>query len=203
MTIGAISIATIAVFQIRKVKMTEIIPVSSIFNIGWGILAIPLRVSILLAFLAFYSISSVIVIFIIKINFFYENKTIDKTQADTTTVLLALMNLAGIPPSLGFLNKLIISVELISIKMLLVATSSLVASTISLFIYLRIIAPNLFKENRNKLKESNNNFLFFATFNFSVDEVKRSKQALIVIKIKILYKKLLPELLLCYDLSIL
>ena len=52
--------------------------------------------------------------------------------------LIAITNLGGIPPRLGFLAKIIVVAERLKTKMLLISTLLIVIRRINIYIYLRI-----------------------------------------------------------------
>jgi NADH:ubiquinone oxidoreductase subunit 2 (subunit N) len=69
----------------------------------------------------------------------------------TTTILLA--NLAGIPPTSGFLAKWLVITQSLSQKIAVLTTSILVIRSINLYIYIRTFTPIVVKSFKKTQKE--------------------------------------------------
>jgi len=73
--------------------------------------------------------------------------------------IVAVINLGGIPPRLGFLAKIIVVTERLKTKILIISTTLIVISRINIYIYLRIFNFIIIKrtnktQNLNKSKKS-------------------------------------------------
>jgi NADH:ubiquinone oxidoreductase subunit 2 (subunit N) len=139
--------------QINQKKMNEIIAISSVFNVRWTLLAVLIGVKILLQFLLLYWFSVLIIIYIIwKTRFKEKSNDNSEIEINTTTTIL-LANLAGIPPTSGFLAKWLVITQSLSQKIVYLTTSILVIRSINLYIYIRTFTPIVVKSFKKTQKE--------------------------------------------------
>ena len=138
--------------QINKRYIIEIIGFSSVFNLGWMILAISLNRKILFFFSFIYWSSVLLVMLtiykskIIKINSEFVKIT------EKWNYFIVIINLAGIPPLAGFLAKWIVFKEILNISIILITTTFLVIRRINLFIYLRLLRLSVTVNTSRKQK---------------------------------------------------
>jgi NADH:ubiquinone oxidoreductase subunit 2 (subunit N) len=139
--------------QMNQKKINEIMAISSVFNVRWTLLAVLIGVKILLQFLLLYWFSVLIVIYIMwKARF--KEKSNDNSEIEmnlTTTILLA--NLAGIPPTSGFLAKWLVITQSLSQKIVALTSSILIIRSVNLYIYIRTFTPMIVKSFKKNQKE--------------------------------------------------
>nr|AIZ97049.1 NADH dehydrogenase subunit 2 [Papurana kreffti] len=123
--------------QIRK-----IIAFSSIGHLGWMV--------VILKFNPLLSLFNFFIYIIMTTAMFMSLISVDstkmsqistswhKTPALTTTLMLILLSLAGLPPLTGFAPKLLITLELVKQSALLLAAMIMLTSLLALFFYLRL-----------------------------------------------------------------
>jgi NADH:ubiquinone oxidoreductase subunit 2 (subunit N) len=139
--------------QINQKKLNEILAISSVFNVRWTLLAVLIGVKILLQFLILYWFSVLIIIYVIWKTRFKE-KSNDNSEIEinlTTTILLA--NLAGIPPTSGFLAKWMVITQSLTQKIVSLTSSILVIRSVNLYIYIRTFTPIIVKSFKKSQKE--------------------------------------------------
>lgn len=128
-----------SIFQYNKSNLLEILAFSSVFNLRWLIIRIILNTKIFLIFSLLYWIS----VFFVVYWFFLIKKSIIKDHPVNSqkkwVLLLAMANLAGIPPLAGFLAKWLVFVEGAKESITFIISILLVTSSINFYIYLRII----------------------------------------------------------------
>lgn len=159
-------LGTISIMNKKRLK--KIIAFSSVFNLRWIILAICLRTKIFIIFTGIYWISVMFVILIIKkinLRFLEEiNKKINKWIP-----LLLMINLAGLPPLIGFIAKWITFLEGVKIRIKTMVTILLVIRALNLYVYIRIVRVNTIKTSRRLQKDKINTatslWLFFLVSN--------------------------------------
>lgn len=182
-----VSISCLAgsLFIINKTKMKEIIALSSVFNLGWILVGALVGLKILLIFSIIYWLS---LSFFIKIVINSNKKRISEClqeQKGKSFLLITLVNLAGLPPLMGFVIKWATFSEILLLTIKMLVTLLLVLSTVNLFAYLRIISAPVIKKSTAPLKEftkpTTKNFVTFAVTN------------LITISILFIYRKCLNK----------
>jgi NADH-quinone oxidoreductase subunit N len=137
-----IRLLTGSLSQMNKQKIMEYIALSSVFNLRWMLIATISRIKASLTFVSIYWTSVVLTIWMIKTSRIKDNiKEIKK--APSWLPIMVSSNLAGLPPSIGFLAKWILICQLVRIKATLIVTTLLVTRTINFFIYIRMFLTNL------------------------------------------------------------
>lgn len=138
-------------------KLKSLLAYSSITHTGYLLLCFSSKnlggVSIMLYYIVIFMISSLcfwsVYLFLIPKNSFYLNKK-NKELGDLVLLkksnpvlafilLLTLFSMAGIPPIVGFLAKILVFLEVIKSSAYFVALLSILLSTISTFYYIRVI----------------------------------------------------------------
>jgi NADH:ubiquinone oxidoreductase subunit 2 (subunit N) len=100
-----------------------------------------------------YWFSVLIIIYVIWKTRFKE-KSNDNSEIEinlTTTILLA--NLAGIPPTSGFLAKWMVITQSLTQKIVSLTSSILVIRSVNLYIYIRTFTPIIVKSFKKSQKE--------------------------------------------------
>lgn len=137
--------------QLNKIKITEILALSSIFNIRWIILSVFIRIKIFILFSLVYWRRVIFTVFLVSNS---KIKTIHRNHNPATKkwmYLIVIINLAGIPPLAGFLAKWIVFITGLKNNFITLITILLVIRRINLFIYIRI-TNNIIIENHEKIQ---------------------------------------------------
>nr|ALD15672.1 NADH dehydrogenase subunit 2 [Odorrana schmackeri] len=127
---------------IGQTQIRKIMAFSSIGHLGWIITILKLNPQLSLFNFILYVVMttamflSVITLSTTKMSQISTSWT--KNPALTTTIMLILLSLAGLPPLTGFPPKLLIIMELIKQNMLISASLIMLASLLTLFFYLRL-----------------------------------------------------------------
>nr|ABO33398.1 NADH dehydrogenase subunit 2 [Sitta carolinensis] len=127
---------------LNQTQTRKILAFSSISHLGW--MAIIITYSPKLALLNFYLYTLMTAAVFLTMNSMKVLKlstlmtSWTKSPALSTTLLLTLLSLAGLPPLTGFLPKWLIIQELTKQEMPLMATMISLLSLLSLFFYLRL-----------------------------------------------------------------
>nr|AVP81506.1 NADH dehydrogenase subunit 2 [Indosylvirana attigua] len=127
---------------ISQTQMRKVIAFSSIGHLGWIVVILKFNPPLsLLSFFLYVVMTTAMFLSLIFIN---ATKIMDvstswhKTPAMSTTTMLVLLSLAGLPPLTGFAPKLLITSELVKQNVALLATMLMFASLLALFFYLRL-----------------------------------------------------------------
>nr|QGQ60938.1 NADH dehydrogenase subunit 2 [Scytalopus sp.]QGQ60939.1 NADH dehydrogenase subunit 2 [Scytalopus sp.]QGQ60979.1 NADH dehydrogenase subunit 2 [Scytalopus sp.]QGQ60980.1 NADH dehydrogenase subunit 2 [Scytalopus sp.] len=143
LTIMAIASATLGGWMgLNQTQIRKILAFSSISHLGW--MAIILLYNPKLTLLTFYLYCLMTSAIFLTLNTTkITNLTTmmtawTKIPPLTTTLMLALLSLAGLPPLTGFLPKWLIIQELTKQEMTLIATTIALLSLLGLFFYLRL-----------------------------------------------------------------
>nr|QJS33034.1 NADH dehydrogenase subunit 2 [Hylarana latouchii] len=127
---------------IGQTQIRKIMAFSSIGHLGWMIIILKFNPLLSLFNFSLYIImTTAVFLSLITLN---TTKMLEistswhKTPALTTSTMLMLLSLAGLPPLTGFAPKLLITLELIKQNMILLATVIMIASLLALFFYLRL-----------------------------------------------------------------
>nr|ACR77877.1 NADH dehydrogenase subunit 2 [Sylvirana cubitalis]AVP81507.1 NADH dehydrogenase subunit 2 [Sylvirana cubitalis] len=127
---------------IGQTQIRKIMAFSSIGHLGWMIIVLKFNPLLTLFNFSLYVIMttamflSLITLDTTKMSEI--STSWHKTPALTTSTMLILLSLAGLPPLTGFAPKLMITLELIKQDMVLLAAAIMVASLLALFFYLRL-----------------------------------------------------------------
>lgn len=142
-----------AFLQFNKLKVLEILGLSSVFNLGWIIVSLIINSKLFFLFLTLYWISVLIVVFV------FSNSNLKTIYNDPSTknakwfAFISIVNLAGIPPLGNFLVKIFIAYERVKIFLVLLFRIIIVVRRINLYIYIRMANRILIK---NRLPRKNN-----------------------------------------------
>jgi NADH:ubiquinone oxidoreductase subunit 2 (subunit N) len=142
-----------AILMINKTHLKEIFGLSSLFNLRWIITTIILRMKIYLVFFLIYSTVTRTALFI-----FWKRNQERLTEKDLNTTrkeitLVTIIRLAGIPPLLGFIIKWMVLEKITQNEIKITPVILLLARAINLYIYLRIINPNLMSDPHDLQKK--------------------------------------------------
>nr|ADL57001.1 NADH dehydrogenase subunit 2 [Lithobates yavapaiensis] len=127
---------------ISQTQLRKIMAFSSIGHLGWIMIILKFDPQLsLLNFILylimtsamFLSLSSILATKVLDISTSWS-----KTPMLTSTIMLILLSLAGLPPLTGFAPKLLITLELIKQDATLLAATIMLMSILALFFYLRL-----------------------------------------------------------------
>nr|YP_010568084.1 NADH dehydrogenase subunit 2 [Kalophrynus palmatissimus]UZC57478.1 NADH dehydrogenase subunit 2 [Kalophrynus palmatissimus] len=138
---------------INQTQIRKIMAFSSIGHLGWMIIIIKLNPTLTMFNFILYILmtatmfTSLIILNTTKIS--QLTLSWPKTPVLSTTLMLTILSLSGLPPLTGFAPKLMISFELIKQHAILLTSLILLASLLALFFYIRLtyilsltMAPN-------------------------------------------------------------
>nr|YP_010234464.1 NADH dehydrogenase subunit 2 [Pedioplanis laticeps]QTA72630.1 NADH dehydrogenase subunit 2 [Pedioplanis laticeps] len=127
---------------LNQVQMRKIMAFSSIAHLGWmmAILALSQKLLILTLVIYIMMTSSIFIVLIFSAAKTFKDLSQLWTTSPTltTTSMLTLMSLGGLPPLIGFLPKWLILKELTNNHLMLLATLMAIASLLSLMFYMRL-----------------------------------------------------------------
>jgi len=149
-----LSITIGSLLQLNKTNLIEIIRYSSVFNLGWILIAIVIDTKIFLWFRIIYWTSVIIVIYLLKNFKINILNTESKRNVKKWLILIIIANLAGMPPIARFLIKWILIIIIIKTSLILISTIALMISSLNFFIYLRIIRKQILTTT-NKIQIEN------------------------------------------------
>nr|UVN23824.1 NADH dehydrogenase subunit 2 [Odorrana kweichowensis] len=127
---------------IGQTQLRKIMAFSSIGHLGWIILILKLNPQLsLFSFILYVIMTTAMFLSLIMLSTTKMSQisiSWTKNPAMTTTALLILLSLAGLPPLTGFQPKLLIILELVKQNMVISATLTMLTSLLALFFYLRL-----------------------------------------------------------------
>nr|UEE87735.1 NADH dehydrogenase subunit 2 [Nidirana yeae] len=141
-TLGLASILVGGLGGISQTQLRKIMAFSSIGHLGWMIIVLKFNPQLsLFNFLIYITMTaamfaSLMLISATKMSEF--SMSWAKAPALTSTTLLVLLSLAGLPPLTGFAPKLLIITELVKQNATLLAALIMLTSLLALFFYLRL-----------------------------------------------------------------
>nr|QKQ14975.1 NADH dehydrogenase subunit 2 [Draco maculatus] len=141
MTLGMLSTTFGGWGGINQTQLRKMMAYSSITNLGWALMVISLEPNT-------FAINILVYILMMVPTFHILTMTTTKTlqnlsaswttsPAGTTTLMILLLSIAGLPPLTGFLPKLLILNELVTQNLTPVATVTAMTSLLNLVFYLR------------------------------------------------------------------
>nr|QFG71652.1 NADH dehydrogenase subunit 2 [Oribatula sp. XFX] len=153
-----------SVSMVNKKDLKEIMALSSVFNLSWMILAVIVSTKMLIMFSSLYWMT-----LLFALIYFYKVKgsTLSKlkTSSNKWVFLFMMVNLAGLPPLMGFTAKWMTMLSTLKMNVSFVVTFLLVISTINLYIYFRIASPISIPQSKGMQKSvSWENSLITSTF---------------------------------------
>nr|AVP81528.1 NADH dehydrogenase subunit 2 [Sylvirana annamitica]AVP81830.1 NADH dehydrogenase subunit 2 [Sylvirana annamitica] len=136
-------------------QLRKVLAFSSISHMGWTIIILKLNPELALFNFFVYVIMTTAafatLIFINTTKFSELATSFHENPHLAVTMTILLLSLAGMPPFLGFAPKFLISMELVQQEIIFLAATTMVASMLSLFFYLRLsyilsqtMPPNMF-----------------------------------------------------------
>nr|YP_009251052.1 NADH dehydrogenase subunit 2 [Microhyla butleri]AMZ00068.1 NADH dehydrogenase subunit 2 [Microhyla butleri] len=127
---------------INQTQLRKIMAFSSIGHLGWMILILKLNPDLtMFNFIIYIMMTSAMFISLMFLNttkISQLSTSWPKAPAATTSSMLILLSLGGLPPLTGFAPKLLISMELIKQNSSILAGTILLASLLALYFYIRL-----------------------------------------------------------------
>nr|AAG34966.1 NADH dehydrogenase subunit 2 [Anolis ortonii] len=127
---------------LNQTQTRKIMAYSSIAHLGWMLSISSIMTNIMLLNLTIYLILTMTMFYLLIMT---QSKTIQDTMTTwtlspmmTSTVMILLLSLGGLPPLTGFIPKWLILNELITQNLILLASIMMMATLLSLFFYLRL-----------------------------------------------------------------
>uniref|UniRef100_Q8WDF7 NADH-ubiquinone oxidoreductase chain 2 n=1 Tax=Anolis ortonii TaxID=44141 RepID=Q8WDF7_ANOOT len=127
---------------LNQTQTRKIMAYSSIAHLGWMLSISSIMTNIMLLNLMIYLTLTTTVFFLLITT---QSKTIQDTMTTwtlspmmTSTVMILLLSLGGLPPLTGFIPKWLILNELITQNLILLASIMMMATLLTLFFYLRL-----------------------------------------------------------------
>nr|YP_010933584.1 NADH dehydrogenase subunit 2 [Ptychadena nuerensis]WKT09027.1 NADH dehydrogenase subunit 2 [Ptychadena nuerensis] len=127
---------------ISQTQVRKVMAFSSIGHLGWMVIILKFSPQLALFNFILYIIMTTAMFFSLMAlsspNLAQISTSWAKTPALTSSMLLVLLSLAGLPPLTGFTPKLLISLELVKQNTILLMLTITLASLLSLYFYLRL-----------------------------------------------------------------
>lgn len=140
--------------QLTTKTILEIMALSSIFNLGWIIMALLSRTKTLLIFTGLYWISIMLVIApLTKIKIRNIEKDVS-SKFNPWSIIVIMATLAGLPPTIGFLAKWATVTQALKTKALILVRVILILRTVNFYIYLRTTLTIIISNQSNKQKRT-------------------------------------------------
>nr|ARX63156.1 NADH dehydrogenase subunit 2 [Cacosternum sp. MCZ15632] len=127
---------------ISQTQLRKIMAFSSIGHLGWMVIVLKLNPQLMFFYFLIYILLTAAMFFSLMLINTTKMSEISASWAKaptlTTTMMLTLLSLAGLPPLTGFSPKLLILLELIKQNSLMMAAIIMLAALLTLFFYLRL-----------------------------------------------------------------
>nr|YP_010454151.1 NADH dehydrogenase subunit 2 [Rossia macrosoma]QXJ42167.1 NADH dehydrogenase subunit 2 [Rossia macrosoma] len=139
MMISVMSTLVGSIMALNQTNLQLIITYSSISHLGWMMTMILFNSSLTLFYFTNYIIISIPLMHLISSesgNHLF--MLTHKNNMNNMIIISLILSLAGLPPLLGFMSKLIILISLIKMNLLLLTLLMLLGTLISLYFYLNI-----------------------------------------------------------------
>nr|YP_009945368.1 NADH dehydrogenase subunit 2 [Pochazia shantungensis]QOE55902.1 NADH dehydrogenase subunit 2 [Pochazia shantungensis] len=167
MTPMCLTMVMAPIMAIKQLSLKTIMAYSSISNSPWMIISLMNSKS---QFVTFFSVYTIINFMMTKkfssMNFMFLNQVKTQSSVSKISIIVNILSLSGMPPMMGFFPKWMIlqSTMMFSIAM---ATSMIVSSIISTFIYMKMISPiltmNSMAEKKKKKNDTENDIVVNST----------------------------------------
>nr|YP_010127231.1 NADH dehydrogenase subunit 2 [Rana uenoi]QPO84635.1 NADH dehydrogenase subunit 2 [Rana uenoi] len=141
-TLGLASILIAGWSGIGQTQLRKIMAFSSIGHLGWIVIVLKFSPQLALFNFILYIIMTAAMFMSLTVMSTTKMSQISaswsKNPALSTTIMLILLSLAGLPPLTGFAPKLLITLELVKQDAILLASAVMLISLLALFFYLRL-----------------------------------------------------------------
>nr|YP_010454203.1 NADH dehydrogenase subunit 2 [Sepiola intermedia]QXJ42232.1 NADH dehydrogenase subunit 2 [Sepiola intermedia] len=154
MAISVMSTLMGSLMALNQTNLQLIITYSSISHLGWMMTVILFNNSLTLFYFINYIIISIPLMHLISSNLGNHLFMLtQKNNMNNMIIISLILSLAGLPPLLGFMSKLIVLISLINMKLFILSMFMLLGTLISLYFYLNmslmlmVKSYNMFKMN--------------------------------------------------------
>nr|YP_010134321.1 NADH dehydrogenase subunit 2 [Megabeleses liriodendrovorax]QWM93811.1 NADH dehydrogenase subunit 2 [Megabeleses liriodendrovorax] len=159
-----------AILGLNQTMIKLLISYSSINHLGWMLISLMNNMKVLLLYFCIYLLINLkICVLMNNQNMLYLNQLFNNNNLSLINKIIMIsvfFSLAGIPPFLGFLPKLITLIMMIKSNLFIESTIFIFMSMISLSFYINpIISMLILLKSNNKWNMNN---LFFMKYNFSL-----------------------------------
>jgi len=147
--------------QMNKKKISEIIGLSSIFNLGWMLLATIISLRILLIFRVIYWMGVGLTLLLFSLG---GQKTINNENSriqNNIIYIIIIANIAGLPPLAGFFSKWLVFKERLILDTKPLISLILIIRAINFYIYLRIFLPPILATKNKSIKRKIKKVIFY------------------------------------------
>lgn len=144
--VSILSTLIASILILNQTNIQLIITYSSISHLGWILSIIIINSSLTFIYFINYIIISIPLINILTTqtnNYLYT--LTHKNNINKFTIPSLILSLAGLPPLLGFISKLIILISLIQLNLIMLSLLILIGTLISIFFYLNITLMTIIK----------------------------------------------------------
>nr|QXJ42297.1 NADH dehydrogenase subunit 2 [Stoloteuthis sp. GS-2021] len=139
MMISMMSALMGSIMALNQTNLQLIITYSSISHLGWMLTMILFNSSLTMFYFINYIIISIPLMHMFSSNLGNHLFMLtQKTNMNNMIIIPLLLSLAGLPPLLGFMSKLIILISLIKMKLFILSMMMLLGALISLYFYLNM-----------------------------------------------------------------
>nr|QXJ42115.1 NADH dehydrogenase subunit 2 [Iridoteuthis sp. GS-2021] len=139
MMISILSTLMGSIMALNQINLQLIMTYSSISHLGWMLTMILFNSSLTLFYFINYIIISIPLMYMINSEMGnYLFMLTQKNNMNNMIIISLILSLAGLPPLLGFMSKLIILISLIKMKMFMLSMMMLLGTLISLYFYLNM-----------------------------------------------------------------
>nr|YP_011002152.1 NADH dehydrogenase subunit 2 [Profenusa thomsoni]WPN89804.1 NADH dehydrogenase subunit 2 [Profenusa thomsoni] len=153
-----------AIQGMNQSSIKMILNYSSVNHLGWMLMTMILNMKLLMFYLLIYFFINLSVCMIMNnldstyINQLFKN---NNQNMNIKIILISMfLSMAGLPPMLGFLPKILSLMVMIKNKMIMESIMFIIASTISLSFYINpLMSMLIFAKNNNKWTNKNNNLM--------------------------------------------
>nr|YP_010583730.1 NADH dehydrogenase subunit 2 [Sepia orbignyana]UXN83926.1 NADH dehydrogenase subunit 2 [Sepia orbignyana] len=139
MLISMLSTLTASIMILNQTNLQLIITYSSISHLGWMLSMIMINSSMTLIYFINYIIISIPLMTLLNM---YSNNYLytltHKNNINKLTIPSLILSLAGLPPLLGFISKLLVLITLIELNFIMLSLLMFVGTLIGLFFYLNM-----------------------------------------------------------------
>nr|ADA69133.1 NADH dehydrogenase subunit 2 [Histioteuthis sp. CE-2009] len=128
-----------SIMMLNQTNIQLIITYSSISHLGWMLSMIPINSTLSLIYFTNYTLISIPLIMMLSTSVSNHLFMLThKNKMNNLTMVSLMLSLAGLPPLLGFMSKLIILISLVEMKMMMLTMILFLGTLISLYMYLNM-----------------------------------------------------------------
>nr|QQH14389.1 NADH dehydrogenase subunit 2 [Metallus mai] len=164
--ISLMSMLFSTIIMINQTSIKLMMTYSSINHLGWMLMLMLMNSSMMIIYFIIYLLMNLsICLMMNKLNFTYLNqmfKINNKTPFESITIMLLFMSIAGLPPMLGFMPKILTIMIMIKNKFLIETFLLIILSAISLSMYINpMLSMLMLTKMNNKWKKNKMNIKNF------------------------------------------